>query len=168
MVDNSFSWKDKVVSITGGGNGIGLAIGLAAKNLGAKVSISDINEKDLKKAKEENDFHTCLSDAGKEKDILNFIDSTKQSLGEIDIFFANAGVARSGTLDTTDEDWDISHRVNVMHHVWAARAVIPSMRKRNDCRFITTASAAGLLSEINSASYSLTKHAAVGLSLIHI
>ena len=164
MVDNSFSWKDKVVAITGGGNGIGLAIALAAKNLGAKVSISDINEKDLKKAKEENDFHTCLSDAGKEKDILNFIDSTKQSLGEIDIFFANAGVARSGTLNTTDEDWDISHRVNVMHHVWAARAVIPSMRKRNDCRFITTASAAGLLSEINSASYSLTKHAAVGFA----
>ena len=51
-----------------------------------------------------------------------------------------------------------------MHHVWAARAVIPSMRKRNDCRFITTASAAGLLSEINSASYSLTKHAAVGFA----
>ena len=64
MVDNSFSWKDKVVAITGGGNGIGLAIALAAKNLGAKVSISDINEKDLIKAKEENDFHTCLSDAG--------------------------------------------------------------------------------------------------------
>ena len=129
MVDNSFSWKDKVVAITGGGNGIGLAIALAAKNLGAKVSISDIIEKDLIKANKENDFLTCLSDAGKEKDILNFIDSTKQSLGEIDIFFANAGVARSGTLDTTDEDWDISHRVNVMHHVWAARAVIPSMRK---------------------------------------
>ena len=51
-----------------------------------------------------------------------------------------------------------------MHHVWAARAVIPSMRKRKDCRFITTASAAGLLSEINSASYSLTKHAAVGFA----
>jgi NAD(P)-dependent dehydrogenase (short-subunit alcohol dehydrogenase family) len=164
MVDNSFSWKDKVVAITGGGNGIGLAIAIAAKNLGAKISISDINEKDLKKAKEENNFNTCLSDAGKEKDILNFISNTEENLGEIDIFFANAGVARSGTLSTSDEDWDISHRVNVMHHVWAARAVIPSMRKRSDCRFITTASAAGLLSEINSASYSLTKHAAVGFA----
>ena len=164
MADNSFSWKNKIVAITGGGNGIGLAIAVAAKQLGAKVSISDINETDLNSAKDQYNFNVCLSDAGKEKDILNFIDNTKQNLGEIDIFFANAGVARSGTLDTSDEDWDISHRVNVMHHVWASRAVIPSMRKRNDCRFITTASAAGLLSEINSASYSLTKHAAVGFA----
>ena len=119
MTDNSFSWKDKIVAITGGGNGIGLAIAIAAKQLGAKVSISDINETDLNSAKDQYNFNVCLSDAGKEKDILNFIDNTKQNLGEIDIFFANAGVARSGTLDTSDEDWDISHRVNVMHHVWA-------------------------------------------------
>ena len=164
MSENSLSWENKVVAITGGGNGIGMAIGLAAKSKGAKVAISDINEKDLTKAKEEYGFYTCLSDAGKETDILNFIKNTEDNVGEIDIFFANAGVARSGRLDTSDEDWDISHRVNVMHHVWAARAIIPSMRKRKDCRFITTASAAGLLSEINSASYSLTKHAAVGFA----
>ena len=164
MTKNSFSWKNKVVAITGGGNGIGMAIGLAAKSKGAKVSVSDINEQDLNKVKEDHGFHTCFSDAGKEKDIVSFIKNTEENLGQIDIFFANAGVARSGTLDTSDEDWDISHRVNVMHHVWAARAVIPSMRQRKDCRFITTASAAGLLSEINSASYSLTKHAAVGFA----
>jgi len=164
MSENSFSWENKIVAITGGANGIGLAIALAAKDKGAQISISDINETDLNKARDNHGFQTCLSDAGKEKDILNFINNTKDNLGEIDIFFANAGVARSGTLDTSDEDWDISHRVNVMHHVWAARAVIPSMRKRQDCRFITTASAAGLLSEINSASYSLTKHAAVGFA----
>ena len=164
MSENLFTWKNKVVAITGGGNGIGMAIAQAAKDLGAKIAISDINEKDLNKAKEKHDFYTSLSDAGKEADILSFIKNTEKNLGPIDIFFANAGVARSGTLDTTDEDWDISYRVNVMHHVWAARAVIPSMRKRQNCRFITTASAAGLLSEINSASYSLTKHAAVGFA----
>ena len=164
MLDNSFSWQNKIVAITGGASGIGKAIAMAAKNKGAKISISDINEQDLKSAKDEHGFYTSLSDAGKEDDILNFIKNTEKNLGEIDIFFANAGVAKSGTLETSDEDWDISHRVNVMHHVWAARAVIPKMRKRKDCRFITTASAAGLLSEVNSASYSLTKHAAVGFA----
>ena len=164
MVENSFSWENKIVAITGGGNGIGKAIALAAKNKGAKVSISDINQQHLEMSKEEHGFLTTLSDAGKEDDILNFIKNTEDSLGDIDIFFANAGVARAGTLETSDEDWDISHRVNVMHHVWAARAVIPKMRNKKDCRFITTASAAGLLSEINSASYSLTKHAAVGFA----
>ena len=164
MSDNLFSWENKIVAITGGANGIGKAIAMAAKNKGAKISVSDINEKDLDEIKNEHDFLTTLADAGKEEDILNFIKKTEKTLGEIDIFFANAGVARSGTLDTSDKDWDISHRVNVMHHVWAARAIIPKMRKRTDCRFITTASAAGLLSEINSASYSLTKHAAVGFA----
>ena len=164
MAESTFSWENKIVAITGGANGIGKAIAIAAKNKGAKISVSDINEKDLNNAREEHGFLTTLSDAGKEKDILNFIKNTEDNLGEIDIFFANAGVAKSGSLDTSNEDWDISHRVNVMHHVWAARAIIPKMRKREDCRFITTASAAGLLSEINSASYSLTKHAAVGFA----
>ena len=164
MSDNSFSWENKVVAITGGANGIGKAIAIAAKNNGAKISVSDINKKDLDAVKNEHNFLTTISDAGKEEDVLSFIKHTEENLGEIDIFFANAGVARSGTLETSDEDWDISHRVNVMHHVWAARNVIPKMRKRNNCRFITTASAAGLLSEINSASYSLTKHAAVGFA----
>ena len=164
MLENSFSWKDKVVAITGGASGIGKAIAIAAKNKGAKISISDINEQDLETNKNEHEFLTTLSDAGNEEDILNFIKNTENNLGDIDIYFANAGVAKSGKLETSDEDWDISYRVNVMHHIWSARAIIPKMRKRKDCRFIATASAAGLLSEINSASYSLTKHAAVGFA----
>ena len=66
MSEKSFSWKNKVVAITGGGNGIGMAIAQAAKELGAKVAISDINEQDLNKAKEEHGFYASLSDAGKE------------------------------------------------------------------------------------------------------
>ena len=155
MSDNLFSWENKIVAITGGANGIGKAIAIAAKNKGAKISVSDINEKDLDKIKNEHEDIPTLDDAGKEEDILNFIKRTEKTLGEIDIFFANAGVARSGTLDTSDKDWDISHRVNVMHHVWAARAIIPKMRKSTDCRFITTASACGTIKLIS-------------LSLIHI
>ena len=78
MSENSFSWENKVVAITGGGNGIGMAIAKAAKGLGAKVAISDINEQDLNKAKESNGFYTSLSDAGKESDILSFIKRRSQ------------------------------------------------------------------------------------------
>ena len=80
MSEKSFSWENKVVAITGGGNGIGMAIAQAAKDLGAKVAISDINEKDLNKAKEEHGFYTSLSDAGKEADILSFIKNTEYKI----------------------------------------------------------------------------------------
>ena len=73
MSEKPLSWENKVVAITGGGNGIGMAIAQAAKDLGAKIAISDINEQDLNKAKEEHKFYTSLSDAGKEADILSFI-----------------------------------------------------------------------------------------------
>ena len=79
MEENSFSWENKVVAITGGGNGIGKAIALAAKNKGAKVSISDINQQDLEMSKEEHGFLTTLSEARKEDDILNFIKNTEDS-----------------------------------------------------------------------------------------
>ena len=101
MSDNLFSWENKIVAITGGANGIGKAIAMAAKNKGAKISVSDINEKDLDEIKNEHDVLTTLADAGKEEDILNFIKKTEKTLGEIDIFFANAGVAKSGTLCIT-------------------------------------------------------------------
>ncbi len=165
MNNNSFDWKDKVVAITGGSSGIGKAIAIEAKARGAKVSVCDINKNNLDEVSKEFGFLALYSDVGKKEEINKFVLETENELGEIDVFFANAGVACLGDLSNTSlNDWEKSMNVNTWHHVWAAEAVIPKMRKRKNCRFATTASAAGLLSEINSASYSLTKHAAVGFA----
>ena len=165
MENTSFTWENKVVAITGGSRGIGKAIGLEAQSRGAKISVCDINQNDLSNVSNEHGFLINNCDVGKESGIIKFVSETEQNLGDIDIFFANAGIACLGDLSSTsDENWNLSMNVNTWHHVWAAKAVIPKMRKRKNCRFVTTASAAGLLSEINSASYSLTKHAAVGFA----
>lgn len=161
--------------VTGGSNGIGRA--LCHKFAAAKaraVIVADIDrEAGLKVAAEIKDtpggFAHC--NVAKEKDIRNLVDSITDACGQVDIFCSNAGIGTGRDENAPDSDWQRSWEVNVMAHIYAARAVLPQMLKRKEGYLLQTISAAGLLSQIGSASYSVTKHAALAfaewLSITH-
>ena len=104
-------------------------------------------------------------DAGSEPSVLALIETATEANGPIDVFISNAGVPGAlGGPESSDEAWDEAWRVNVMAHVWASRALLPEMVERGEGYLINTASAAGLLTQVSSLVYSVTKHAAVALA----
>ena len=111
------------------------------------------------------------TDVSVEADVVELVRSTEQRFGPIDLFCSNAGIATGGGVDAPNEAWQQIWDVNVMAHVYAARAVLPGMLARREGYLLHTASAAGLLSQIGSAPYAVTKHAAVAfaewLSITH-
>src|SRR5205807_4458440 len=93
------------------------------------------------------------------------IERARSTFGGIDLFCANAGIGGGAGLDdTTDEEWDRAFAVNVRSHVTAARLLVPEWMQRGEGYFLSTASAAGLLTVIGSAPYAVTKHAAVAFA----
>ena len=92
------------------------------------------------------------------------VEEVNDTIGSIDVWFANAGLAGGGGPEAPDEDWDRQWRVNVMSHVYAARALLPGWIERGDGHLVTTASMAGILTTAGDAVYSTTKHAAVGFA----
>ncbi len=104
-------------------------------------------------------------DAGSEESVRALIAQATAANGPIDIFISNAGVPGAlGGPEAVDDAWEEAWRVNVMAHVWAARALLPEMIERGEGYLINTASAAGLLTQVSSLVYSVTKHAAVSLA----
>ncbi len=103
-------------------------------------------------------------DVASETDIKRLVGEATEKYGQIDLFCSNAGIATGGGVEAPDADWQRIWEVNLMAHVYAARAVLPQMLKRGDGYLLQTASAAGLLSQVGSAPYSVTKHAAVSLA----
>lgn len=160
--------QGKVVIVTGGSNGIGRALCLAFAAAGARaVVIADVDrEAGLKVAKEipntPGGFAQC--DVSKEREVRNLVDSVNDTCGQVDIFCSNAGIGASGGPEASDRDWQRSWEVNVMGHIYAARAVLPQMLERNEGYLLQTVSAAGLLTQIGSAPYSVTKHAALSFA----
>jgi NAD(P)-dependent dehydrogenase (short-subunit alcohol dehydrogenase family) len=104
------------------------------------------------------------ADAGVEDDVVALVRRAEDAFGPIDLFCANAGIMVIGGVEVPDRDWERIWRVNVQSHVYAARAVLPGMLARGHGYLLHTASAAGLLTQLGSAPYSLTKHAVVGLA----
>ena len=104
------------------------------------------------------------TDVGREADIKALIARAEERFGPVDVFYSNAGVSRPGMEDSSDEIWDLNWRVHVMSHVFAARALVPGMLARGSGYLINTASAAGLLTSMNSFPYGVTKSAAVSLA----
>jgi len=104
------------------------------------------------------------ADVGQEEDILALIAATEAKYGAVDVFFSNAGLSRKGQESASDADWDVSWRVHVMSHVFAARALVPQMLARGSGYLVNTASAAGLLASLNSMPYGVTKNAAIALA----
>ncbi|HEY4809742.1 MAG TPA: SDR family oxidoreductase [Solirubrobacteraceae bacterium] len=159
---------DKHVVVTGGAGGIGRAlvrrfvaedargVVIADRQLeGASALAQELGEKTL----------AVRFDAGREQSVNDLIATATEAYGPIDIFISNAGIGGAGGgPEAADEAWDEAWRVNVMAHVWASRALLPQMRERGDGYLINTASAAGLLTQVSSLIYSVTKHAAVSLA----
>ena len=104
------------------------------------------------------------ADVGLEEDIKALIAAAEDKYGPVDVFFSNAGLSRKGQETASDADWDVSWRVHVMSHVFAARALVPGMLARGSGYLLNTASAAGLLASLNSMPYGVTKNAAVALA----
>jgi NAD(P)-dependent dehydrogenase (short-subunit alcohol dehydrogenase family) len=99
-------------------------------------------------------------DAATEKGVRDLIAAATDHLGEIDIYCSNAGIAEGTGPDTPDESWQRAWEVNVLAHVRASRELLPAWLERGHGRFVITASAAGLLTMLGAAPYSVTKHAA--------
>src|SRR5215208_5779311 len=150
----------------GGGSGIGRACALRFADEDAKVTVSDLDLEGATATASEIQGHAIRADVGQEQDIRDLIAQAEDRQGPIDAFFSNAGITGppGGPPDLLDEDWDLLWRVNVMSHVWAARALLPKMLEREEGYLLSTASAAGLLTQLGALGYATTKHAAVAVA----
>ncbi len=156
--------RDKGVVVTGAAGGIGRALAGRMAREGARVVVTDIDEAGLAQVAADLGAYAVRSDAATVAGVEHVVTAAREQLGAIDVFFANAGIETGTGLETSDEDWARSLDVNVMAHVRAARLLVPDWLKRGGGRFVVTASAAGLLTMIGSAPYSVTKHAAVAFA----
>ncbi len=158
---------DKIAVVTGAGSGIGRALAIRFAERGARfVVCTDLNEGNaIETATMIGDKASGVAlDVGDEKAIEALVAETETEHGGIDIFVSNAGYGRSGGLDLGTDEWMQMMNVHTWSHLAAARAVIPGMIKRGGGYLLNTASAAGLLTQINSGPYAVSKHAAVALA----
>jgi NAD(P)-dependent dehydrogenase (short-subunit alcohol dehydrogenase family) len=157
---------DRHVVVTGAAGGIGRALIRRLAQEGSRALVAA--DRDVAGAQAIADEVGGLAvalDAGQESSVRELIAEATAANGPIDIFISNAGVPGAmGGPEAEDDSWDEAWRVNVMAHVWAARALLPEMVARGEGYLINTASAAGLLTQVSSLVYSVTKHAAVSLA----
>jgi len=159
--------RDKVVLVTGGANGIGRALcqRFAAEGIrGLAVVDLDLASAERVAGPIRDRAIAIRADVGKEPDVAAAVAQTEDRFGPIDLLVSNAGIGVLGGVDAPDEAWQQIWDVNVMAHVYAARAVLPGMLARGEGYLLHTASAAGLLTNLGTLPYSVTKHAAVGLA----
>jgi NAD(P)-dependent dehydrogenase (short-subunit alcohol dehydrogenase family) len=151
------------VVVTGAARGIGAALARRFHAAGARVMLTDRDG--VSEVRDQlPGSHEFIADVGTEAGNIALIRAAEDAFGPIDLFFANAGVGYGGDPMTSDEVWDASFNVNVHAHRWAARHLLPGWLERGEGYFCSTASAAGLLAQIGSAPYSVTKHAAVAFA----
>jgi NAD(P)-dependent dehydrogenase (short-subunit alcohol dehydrogenase family) len=156
--------KDKVVVVTGGGNGIGEAMARRFTREGARaVIVADLDGDAAARVARDIGGTGLRVNVAKEEELASLVNETIARHGQIDMFCSNAGVSIGQGLETTDAGWERAWSVNLMAHVYAARAVLPHMLERGEGYLLQTASAAGLLS-ISDASYAVTKHGAVAFA----
>jgi len=170
----------KVIVVTGAASGIGRALArrFAAEGARAVVCADRDHEGARAVADEIAQSHGAACrvvaervDVSVEADVVGVVERTERDVGPIDLFFSNAGILVIGGVETPNDDWERIWSINVMAHVYAARVLVPRMLARGGGYLLNTASAAGLLSQIGSAPYAVTKHAAVAfaewLSITH-
>ncbi len=162
--------RQRVAVVTGGASGIGrsLSIGLAEQGAAAVV-VSDVDAQGAAEvaATIEAAGHRALAvtaDMAKAADVDALVALTAEAFGQIDLFFSNAGIIVGGGIEVPDSAWERIWAINVQSHIYVARAVLPGMLARGEGYLVYTASAAGLLTQLGSAPYSVTKHALVALA----
>ncbi len=157
--------NDRVVVVTGGGSGIGEAIAVAAKDAGARhVVVADLDGAHAERVAALVGGTGVAVDVRDEAAIVRLVDETLTAHGPIDLFVSNAGFVTAAGLEDSNAAIQRMWEVHCMAHIYAARAVLPSMIARGEGYLLNTASAAGLLTQIGSMSYSITKAAAVSLA----
>jgi NAD(P)-dependent dehydrogenase (short-subunit alcohol dehydrogenase family) len=154
---------DRNVVITGAGSGIGRALALRfATEQPRALVLADVDESAVQAVAEEVGGLAVSTDVSNEQDIRALVERAREFGGPIDLFCSNAGIAGpGGGPEASNEELQRTWEINVMAHIWAARAVLPEMLQRGDGYLMSTASAAGLLTQVSALAYSITKHAAV-------
>jgi NAD(P)-dependent dehydrogenase (short-subunit alcohol dehydrogenase family) len=152
------------VVVTGGGSGIGRAIARRLAADGARVVVNDLDLAAALSVADEIGGFAVQGDVGTERGVIDLLDAAGGFLGNIDIYCSNAGTVAGQGPETPDDWWQRAWEVNAMAHVRAARLLLPGWLERGSGTFVVTASAAGLLTMLGAAPYSVTKHAAVGFA----
>ncbi|MGA9276725.1 SDR family oxidoreductase [Ilumatobacter sp.] len=158
--------QGKNTVVTGAGRGIGAALARAFHARGANVVLADVaGAADAAAAIGGDRVIGIVADVSTEEGNRQLVEQSRDAFGPIDLFFANAGVGNGTTLaDTTEDVWNTAFDVNVHAHRWAAKYLMPEWLERGDGYFCSTASAAGLLAQIGSGPYTMTKRAAVAFA----
>lgn len=154
---------DRHVVITGAAGGIGSALARRFHADGAKLVLSDLRGADAV-ADDLPGSISVAADVGTEAGNVALIDAAEEAFGPVDLFFANAGVGIGTDPMDAEGTWELAFDVNIHAHRWAARRLLPGWLERGEGYFCSTASAAGVLAQIGSAPYSVTKHAAVAFA----
>lgn len=163
-------YDGRTAIVTGAACGIGAAIAQRLLERGARVVITDLDAERLESTRERlDDAHpgsvrALAGDASAEGDIAASIEVAEEAFGPVDIYVANAGIGDGDGLEASEDRWTLTLDINLLAHVRAARLLVPGWVERGEGWFLSTASAAGLLTQIGSATYSASKHAAVGFA----
>jgi NAD(P)-dependent dehydrogenase (short-subunit alcohol dehydrogenase family) len=161
---------EKVAIVTGGGNGIGAAIARRIVAEGARVLVADLDSaaaEDVSATINGTSPGAAISaggDVADESCVSELVERAESAFGPVDLYFANAGMTGQRGLEAGEDVWDRVLDVNLRAHVRAARLLLPGWLERGSGYFVATASAVGLLTQIGSPVYAVTKHAAVGFA----
>jgi NAD(P)-dependent dehydrogenase (short-subunit alcohol dehydrogenase family) len=153
----------KTAIITGAATGIGLALARRFRAEGAQVVLADVDAGIISAAEALGGLGV-LADVRRGDEVRKLVEQCVATHGRVDIFCSNAGIMIEGGPETSDTDWQRIFDVNLMAHIYAARAALPAMLERGEGYLLQTISAAGLLTQIGSAPYAVTKHAALGFA----
>jgi NAD(P)-dependent dehydrogenase (short-subunit alcohol dehydrogenase family) len=156
---------DKVIVVTGAASGIGRAlVERFARETPRGLVLADIDADGAAMVALPVKGYVFACDVGDAEGVRRLVQRTRELFGRIDLFCSNAGIATPGGLELAPAAWENSWRVNTMAHVWAAREAVPTMLEHGGGYLLQTVSAAGLLTDITSAPYSVTKHAALAFA----
>jgi len=154
--------QDKIIVITGAASGIGRAMAIRfAQEAPKQIVCVDLNAAGAEATAKEIGGIARAVNVANEAEIISLIDDIERDVGPIDLFCSNAGISQRGGPEVPNDDWYRMWDINVMAHIFAARHLVPRMTERGQGYLLNTASAAGLLSQVGSAPYAVTKHAAV-------
>lgn len=162
-------FSNQSIAITGAAGGIGRVIAEKCVAQGAKVAIGDINKEGVEKTAAEIGAEAFVCDVSDEQSVIDFIEGATKANGPIDMFVSNAGIGMPDlpgghAAGGSNNSWEKSWQINTMANVYASRVLLPGWIKQGEGRFVVTASAAGLLAQIGTASYTVTKHAALAFA----